>query len=110
MPATNAGAEIELNALRGAITHVAAALGTTETGSARQPYSFPAAVGKTLSQTADVDIDMPDTNTADTLRFFNAAIGGTELYYIEQGSVSSNPSPGADWVYRVDSAQISISP
>ena len=110
MPATDAGAAVQLNALRNAITHVAAYNGTTETSSARMPYSFPAAATKSINQTADADLPMPNAATANTLRFFTALTGGTEMYYIDLGATSSNPTPGADWTLRVDSAQINITP
>ena len=117
MPATNAGAAVELDALRGAITHISAHSAAPVEGGAsnelttapyaRQAMSFGAAASKSIDSSVVPGIPVAGGESATHVGFWDALTGGTLLYWI---ALPSAQTDAADWTLQIDDADISITP
>lgn len=114
MPATIAGAAVQLDALRAAISHVSAHTaapgdgGTNEATGApyvRQAMSFNPASAKNIDSDVVPDIPIPGGVTITHIAFWNASTAGNCLHTI---ALSSSKTDTEDWILRLDDVDIGL--
>lgn len=112
MPATETGANLQLNALQDVIGFVSAHTaapgnsGANEASGgvyARQAYAFPEPAASEIDETDDVDIPIPGGVTVTHVGYWDAVSGGTMLYWI---ALASPQTQANDWVLRVSRTAI----